>query len=722
MEIIEKRTYKSNELKPQKWHNTLKSVQTLFQNRGHLDITSEYGMNGLLSQESSVEAYASAVSALIPVNGMDHTAHDNVKQVCINSIKDARKGVFSTEGADAMANNASYSALAPLNAWTVIGYTARSKCLDMFQTFTSDKPTVTYSYNINYVKYGNDPKEYYSPQAERNGDLAHLYVLPQLLPADGKVGQKGFEHLELMDDEQSTNGGSKVWIKIQGGVFGNLFADNGEFDPTKFTLEKNPKITGIAYEIEAPDGSKKKGTQVVFFERHTAFGEVQKKHFYNDFSIAYDYENPDTGETVTAYARAAVNGDIDLDSGDYKFSGVGPVTHIQLDVRTTNVANELGTIRAGVRNVIEDFDVDSHPYGSVPIVPEVSDDFNAGGEGVSAVSYLVDRVSKGLAAARDQLMENELDMAYRRPIQDYDLWPKVGGWKGLITFPLDARLPGGGDPYSYMKMGLKTTILNHLSRAEMDTMFEDDTPREWIGLGSEQDIQLIPDVTFSQYTGEGGVGGGATEKYGFSVNNNAGFIDNLGRRVKLIASHYRRHYIDSRNNRVPMRLILKSYSMEQPTTLYMPYSFRVYSGISPEFPKRTGLIISARDCIRVMSNIQTRVNLLGNTDNLFFDICEHNNPRYTGPRYTTPSVIATPLNDGAFNGGRAGSGENGNTPTNIHTNIKETNPYEHLYNRQIAAQMAAQQGGKPSGNTDKPVEDDVPSVDPHNDTPDADQP
>jgi hypothetical protein len=66
--------------------------------------------------------------------------------------------------------------------------------------------------------------------------------------------------------------------------------------------------------------------------------------------------------------------------------------------------------------------------------------------------------------------------------------------------------------------------------------------------------------------------------------------------------------------------------LEQPTTLYLPYSFRVYSGIMPEYTNRTGLIVAARDCIKVMLQAQSRITLKGNTDNLYNDIVQNNQP------------------------------------------------------------------------------------------------
>lgn len=614
MKIIHETKYKS-QLQSAPWHDKLDETMNLFKNMNHIDITSKEGFDAIMASEGMRDRYIDMVSSLA---SSDKDTQDTIKTVARHSMEDVRQGFTSTEGADAMGNNANYNTLAKLNSWVIVGYTARSKCLEMYHTFSSDDPTVSFKYTLDYIVKGNDPTQYYRPQAERDGDIADMYDLPQLSASEDLCGDEGFEHLVLKNDVESTNGGSKVWIKVAGGVKGNFFSDNGgTYDRTKFTLEKNPKITGIMYSIPNEDehADPYTGSMTVYFDRKTSTGEQQIKTFMNQIAIPYA-----TGKT----AEATIMGQIDLDSGDYIFSAQGPITAIQLDTRLTNVANELGTIRAGAKQIVEDFNVDNHPYATVPVAPEMSDDFNIAGEGVSAVAYYTDKVTSSLASMRDMIMERTLDEAYAKPIDQFTLYPKLGGWKGAVSFPLAARMAGGSDPYSWMKIGLKTTIINHLARSEMDVYFEDTTPRQWYILGHEQDVNLIPDITYSSWDGEGGVGG-ASDKFGFNVNGKAGFIDSMGRSVRVIGSAYRRHYQDKNGNRLPMRAVMKSMSIEQPTSLYLPYSFRVYSGISSEYSKRTGLIVSARDCIKVLSGCQSRITLLGNSDDLYNNIATSNN-------------------------------------------------------------------------------------------------
>ena len=613
MKIVKEESYK-RELTPQPWHAKLEEASAFFANRNHMDITSEEGFKSVMATDNCRKAYTDYVASLVTD---DAEQRDMISRLSLHSMEDARNPLAaSREATDSLANNANYSSLAKLNSWVIVGYTARSKCLELFHTFSSDDPTVSFKYNVSYLMQGNGTKKYIRPNADRDGELATLYDLPVILPDAGQIGK--IDHLDNITG-QNTNG-SEIWLSLTGGLRGNVFDDNGgKYDRTKFTLEKNPRITGIRYDLTKAgiaDAATPVGTLSVYADRKTSTGEQQKKTFYNPIEIPYT-----TTGGANASCQVTILGAFDLDSGDYDFNATGgAITHIQLEAKLTNVANELGSVRSGNYQIVEDFSVDNHPYGTVPVVPEMSDDFNAGGQGVSAVAFFTDQVVSGLANARDQVMERELDNSYARDVKNHPLYAKVGGFKGSISFPLAARLPGGSDPMSWMAAGLKNTIIHHFSSAEMNTYFEDNTVRQWYILGSELDVDRIPDISYSSWDGSTGVGGGA-EKYGFQLDGRAGFMDSMNRKVRVIGSHYKRHYQDLKGNRIPMRAVCKSLSLEQPTNLYLPYSFRVYSGISPEYSKRTGLIISARDCIKSMALVQSRITLVGNSDNLYGAIC-----------------------------------------------------------------------------------------------------
>jgi hypothetical protein len=636
MEILRSETYRDT-LKPQPWHQKLEETKAFFEARYHQDITSDRGFESVMATEGWRDQYNDYVGSLIG----DERMHNVFKKVSRHTMDDVRNPlVISREATDSLASNANYSALAKLNSWIIVGYTARSKALELYHTVDADGPTVSYKYNISYIKKGTDPEEYIRPNADRDGDIGPLYDLPVIAPSEARLTEA---HLEKKAGIVM-NGANDVWIKINPGIMANLFADNaGEFDPTKYSLEKNPTVVGVYYHITDPDADEADGYLKTYAERQENTGEQQKKNFYVPLTVSYTAN----GGTVNKSVDAVILGVFDLDNGDYQFSSIGPVTHIQLDVRVTNVGNELGTIRAGNRQIVETFSVDNHPYGNVPVIPEVSDDFNAGGSGVSATAFYTDQVTGAMANMRDIVMEREIDIAYEKGPKNHPLYAKLGGFKGNVSFPLAARLAGGSDPFSWMTIGVKNTIIQHLSLADMLCYFEDAVPRQWYILGAEYDINRIPEFTYSDFDGRGA---GQAEKYGFTLDNTASFMDSKQRSVMIIASSYKRHYQDKKGNRLPMRVVLKSMSLEQPTSVYIPYSFRVYAGIMTETSKRTGLIISARDCIRTLSCVQSRLTFVGNNDNLYSAICSWNDGNIAGSSADNPLYTKAVADPGAGGG------------------------------------------------------------------------
>ena len=182
MKVIHAQKYEKT-LAAAGWHDKLEETMVLFNNRNHADITSEEGIKAIMASEANREQYNDMVASLVT---NDEQTRDLVKDVARHTMNDLRNHVpvRSGEAADALANNANYNSLAKLNSWVIVGYTARSKAMEMFHTFTSDDPTVEFEYTLNYTVKGNDTKQYYRPMADRDGDLAFMYDLPQLLPYD----------------------------------------------------------------------------------------------------------------------------------------------------------------------------------------------------------------------------------------------------------------------------------------------------------------------------------------------------------------------------------------------------------------------------------------------------------------------------------------------------------------------------------------------------------
>lgn len=599
-------------LTPQPFHDKLNSIKTVMQQRYHFNPMQEAGFNAVMSSESMVEQVGQSIAELIP----DELGRETYLSIYENTMREITNpfAAYSSEGADAMAPNSNYNQFARLNPWTILGYIARSKALEMFHTINHDQPTITYEYNISYVVKGTDQTRYVIPNAARDGTLQDLFTLPKLTVDLDLVGESGFEHLASLPTGES--GAAEGWISVPSK--GNILTDaGGMYDPAKYAIERNVSISKVYWKVRnTANTGDITGVVDVYADRYLMTGEVSNRMFHYPITVTYD----DAG--VAKQFSATIMGVLNLDTGEYELGATSTaITHIQFDAKVTNLANELGTVRAGNTKIVETFDVNNRVYGTVPISPEMSDDFNAGGEGVSFVAFMVDKVTEAFANVRDLDMESSLDNSFTRGPENHKLYPKLGGSKQSISFPLAARGAGGGDPFSWQTIGLKNTINHVLTAAETDTYFEDNIPRQWYILGHEIDTQRIPDVQYTNYAGdteagEAGSPGGAF-KYGFALDSSTGYVDNFGRRVKVIGSKYRRHY------QKPMRAVLKSATIEQPTTIYFPYSFRVFSGISPEYRNRPALSVSARDYIGSLTCVQARITLTGNTAELYKNMSDY---------------------------------------------------------------------------------------------------
>jgi len=503
---------------PQPYHDKIKSVQTMIQSKYHFNPLAEQGFNSVLSNESLLSSLGAAIGELVP----DEAERETYGSVYQNTMKEFTNpfAAFSEEGADAMAPNANYNQFARLNPWSILGYIARSKCLETYLTINSDTPTVQYEYNLSYVTKGDDPTKYYLPHAVRNGEVGGLYDLPELKIDTELAGTEGFEHIEDV--------GGEGWIKLP--AHGNVIEEAG-FDKSKFAVERNLYISKVRYE---KDG--RTGEFTVNNDRSFVSGEISKRAFNTPLEITIPAEKNSSGEIVKQSKSFTCNimGFIDLDSGAYDFAAVGPITHIQIYARATNMANELGTVRAGNTKLLETFDVNHHNYGTVPVSPEMTDDFNAGGEGVSFVAFMVDKLTEAFSGVRDIDMEDKWDRAFQDGPQAMRLYNKLGGSVQAINFPLAARGPGGGDPFSWQTTGLKNTMTLAFANAETDTYFEDNIARQWYTLGHETDILRIPDLSFTNFSGEASGAPGSTAgaqgagfKYGFALDSAVGYADNF---------------------------------------------------------------------------------------------------------------------------------------------------------------------------------------------------
>lgn len=149
--------------------------------------------------------------------------------------------------------------------------------------------------------------------------------------------------------------------------------------------------------------------------------------------------------------------------------------------------------------------------------------------------------------------------------------------------------------------------------SESKTFFQDGTSRQWITMASSLDAFRIPDLQFVNDTAGGAVVSPeeTATRYGFTLNAQYGFTDNFGRRMKVIGIN------DSRWDNRPMYSFQRSNDISQPTAIYWPYTFRVFSGIKAEIRNQPAICVYARDLKEILSFSGFKVTLTGNTADLY---------------------------------------------------------------------------------------------------------
>ena len=159
MQITVRKKYSdTNKLASQPWHSKLEEVKEYFNRTSRADITSTEGFKNILANDGASAQYAKLVAGLVDDEDMQRTVESTILH-SINDVKNPLAVPRSTEATDGLANNGAYSALARMNSWLIVGYAARSKCLELYHTISSDEPNISFTYDIDYVMYGNDKKK-----------------------------------------------------------------------------------------------------------------------------------------------------------------------------------------------------------------------------------------------------------------------------------------------------------------------------------------------------------------------------------------------------------------------------------------------------------------------------------------------------------------------------------------------------------------------------------
>jgi hypothetical protein len=531
------------------------------------------------------------------------------------------------EGYGATAIVGNHNEWSRLNPVITAGYLARSRSIEFYQIWHDDNPTFWRQYSVDYTMKGLNGEKYVLPKAIRAGQISGMLDLPLCVP---KVSQDNPHISDLRVDDQGkvvTSGGKIIPGFISVGSTGNLMEEAG-FDSAKHALEQRLEIDYV--HVKFWDADTSEVINIIFrsrVERSLSTGDTSERTFNNIINVYY---KDNTGkEKLKKVAVAAV---FNMDTSDYRIlsdgastglnaagtgagtdGAAGIVKHVHFKVRVTNAANEMETLMNGTKTMVLTFNVENKAYASIPIIPEMNADFNAGGENVSWVSYMTDKMTETYAGIRDLDSEEFLDEEYDIHPRDHELFDKLRGFRYSCSINIVPTKPGGSDDViNSARMSTKHKLTRIFTRCEKYINMDRNIQRQWIIMANDEDVDFLPDVAWQNSTSElTGNEGTSTFRFGFSLDDNYGWTDSFGRRVRVIGSR------DERWLNRPITAAMKSLEIAAPTLIYFPYMFRVFSGISPEMRNRPALLFASRDTRRCPTLIQSRISLEGNDLSLY---------------------------------------------------------------------------------------------------------
>ena len=593
-----------------------KNIQSPFSERGFEDVLQSGNLkdtlvSGLASLFKGSESLQSAFKSCVKHSLEEHNnPFQGYSDINGNPVH------YGSEGYGATAITGNYNTWTRLSPVLTAGYLARSRALELYQIINDDKPTFYREYSITYVQKGLGGTRLTFPKAIRSGAVAGMLDLPLCDPVP--VGDNPDN--KNVSAETTTTG--KTLHMIATGTTGNLmdqsqFPDGTPVDKTKHSLERDCSIDYI--KVKLPTNEKKiVHTRI---ERNIKEGKTSERIFNAIVKVPYTKttttgEGPQAVTTTTNETMVVrVSAIIDLDTGNYQVldDGTKAVEAVHFNVRVTNVANEMETYMNGQDNYVMSFDIVNKIYGSIPVIPEMMADYNAGGENVSWVAFMSDKMTETYAGIRDNDLENFIDDEFEYSADEFELAFKLGGYKFSGTYPLIPRHPGGSDDIlGPQRMAFKQYLTRVFTRSQKYTNFDKGIERQWIVMANDEDVDILPDVSWQSTTAEMAGGEGSNNfRYGFSLDDAYGWMDNFGRKVRVIGSQ------DERWLNRPIWAVQKSLTLAAPTTIYFPYMFKVFSSISPDMRNRPAMLFASRDAKRVSTMCQARITLEGNDLNLW---------------------------------------------------------------------------------------------------------
>jgi hypothetical protein len=496
------------------------------------------------------------------------------------------------------------------------GWLAAARSEEIFQHIDNkNSMRLEFEYNIDYLLMGDE--KYFFPQAFRAGEITGFNKLPKINWVDAHRTVDGtYQAPETWCGDEMYILLNPVPGSTSSTVKGNLLEVSG-YDKMKCGIEPNCRITSVKYKTSTGENATTTEKRI-HCNYDIATGATNERIFKTSFSLK-NIEGLSHPVVVQLVMK------INLDNGDFTlFTSAGDtaaenalLVGLQFDGKVSNIANELTNIPTmGTDKYQFVRECEYRNYSKVSLNEYMSDNFRIGSNNnISYAAYATDKVLQWTVHNREQEAEefliNEVLSDYV-DIESFELTKKLGGFiNNGLSFTVNRFTPGLR--IQDYKEGLKTYLNKVLATAETDINVPASVKREWIFLGYDAIITEFPEIRFENAAvnlDANPEGGAVNENYGFSVDTRCGYVDSLGRSVRLIANNDSRWR--SRGNSVFGAL--RTYSMEYPFLVYYPHAIRMYTAIDADNPNRTAVYVGGREMRDAFAAAAVQLELNGVLD------------------------------------------------------------------------------------------------------------
>lgn len=471
------------------------------------------------------------------------------------------------------------------------GWLASARSEEIFQHIDNkNNMRLEFEYNIDYAQIGDE--KLYFPQCFRAGEITGFNKLPQVDWVTPNTNAGTYEAPETWCGEDMFILLNPADGSDSASVQGNLLAVSGR-NKMKYGIEPNYQLTAIKF---------LNGEQTVTRRTEMHYSIMVGATNERDMKATYtlkDVAGFDEPITLQLYMR------VNLDNGDFIFFVKAPtpaalkiIKGFKFDGKVSNEANEITDIPTmGVDKYQFIRECEYRNYSKVSLNEYMADNFRIGGNNnISYAAYATDKMLQYTIANREleaedflikQVLDDDVD------IDSFELTKKMGGFiQNNLSFGISKFTPGLG--LQDYKFGLKNYLNKVLAIADTDLNIPSSVKREWILMGYDAVVTEFPEVKYENAAvnlQEQAEGSAVNEHYGFAVDTKCGYIDSLGRSVRIIGNTDKRW--QERGSTVYGAL--RTYSMEYPFLVYYPHAIRMFTAIDPDMPNRTAIILGGRE-------------------------------------------------------------------------------------------------------------------------------